>query len=66
MRAAGLALRRTIRLAGRRAASSTAYTSILHETRPGGVGLITLNRPKALNALTPTLVKELAGLRRGV
>jgi len=42
-----------------RHASTTAYTSILHETRAGGVGLITLNRPKALNALTPTLVKEL-------
>ena len=37
-----------------RHASTTAYTSILHETRAGGVGLITLNRPKALNALTPT------------
>ena len=35
------------------------YTSILSEKRTGGVGLITLNRPQALNALTPTLTKEL-------
>ena len=39
--------------------SSATYTSILTETRPGGVGLITLNREKQLNALTPTLTKEL-------
>ncbi len=34
------------------------YTSILVETR-GRVGLITLNRPKALNALNSTLMGEL-------
>ena len=39
--------------------SRATYTSILTETRPGGVGLITLNREKQLNALTPTLTKEL-------
>ena len=33
------------------------YTSILVETR-GGVGLITLNRPQALNALNSTLMRE--------
>jgi len=35
-----------------------AYENILVETR-GGVGLITLNRPKALNALCDALVREL-------
>lgn len=35
-----------------------AYETILHETR-GAVALITLNRPKQLNALSPSLVKEL-------
>jgi len=35
-----------------------AYTSILTETR-GRVGLITLNRPQALNALNAVLLKEL-------
>ncbi len=35
-----------------------AYTNILVETR-GSVGLITLNRPQALNALCDALVREL-------
>jgi enoyl-CoA hydratase len=35
-----------------------SYTTILTETR-GNVGLITLNRPDAMNALSPTLVSEL-------
>ena len=35
------------------------YENILVETR-GKVGLITLNRPKALNALSPELMKELS------
>jgi len=35
-----------------------AYENILVETR-GKVGLITLNRPKAMNALNPDLMKEL-------
>src|SRR4051812_28455168 len=34
-----------------------AYETILVETR-GGVGLITLNRPQALNALNSILVNE--------
>ncbi len=34
------------------------YTSIIAETR-GKVGLITFNRPQALNALTPQLLSEL-------
>jgi len=35
------------------------YENILVETR-GKVGLVTLNRPKALNALSPELMRELA------
>jgi enoyl-CoA hydratase len=35
-----------------------SYENILVETR-GKVGLITLNRPKALNALSPSLMREL-------
>ena len=35
-----------------------AYENILVETR-GRVGLITLNRPKALNALNDALIDEL-------
>jgi enoyl-CoA hydratase len=35
------------------------YENIIVETR-GKVGLITLNRPKALNALSPQLMRELA------
>lgn len=35
------------------------YDNILVETR-GKVGLVTLNRPKALNALSPALMRELA------
>ncbi|MFL5183489.1 MAG: enoyl-CoA hydratase, partial [Microvirga sp.] len=34
-----------------------AYETILVETR-GKVGLVTLNRPQALNALSSTLVAE--------
>jgi enoyl-CoA hydratase len=36
-----------------------AYENIIVETR-GRVGLITLNRPKALNALNPALIGEMA------
>ena len=36
-----------------------AYEHIIVETR-GRVGLITLNRPKALNALSPALMQELS------
>ena len=36
-----------------------AYKNIILETR-GKVGLITLNRPKALNALSPDLMRELS------
>lgn len=36
----------------------TEYTTIITETR-GRVGIITLNRPEALNALNATLVREL-------
>ena len=38
-------------------ASSSSYEFILAETR-GKVGLITLNRPKALNALCDGLMQE--------
>jgi enoyl-CoA hydratase len=37
-----------------------SYENILVETR-GKVGLVTLNRPKALNALSPDLMRELSG-----
>src|SRR5690606_26026289 len=40
-----------------RETNSMAYETILVETR-GRVGLITLNRPKALNALNSTVLKE--------
>ena len=39
--------------------STAAYENILVEQREGGVGLITLNRPKALNALCHALFGEL-------
>ena len=35
-----------------------SYTTILTETR-GRVGLVTFNRPQAMNALNPTLISEL-------
>ncbi len=35
------------------------YETILAETREGGVGLITINRPQALNALNSTVVAEI-------
>ncbi|HTS55657.1 MAG TPA: enoyl-CoA hydratase [Burkholderiales bacterium] len=40
------------------------YENILVETR-GRVGLITLNRPKALNALSPELMRELGAALAG-
>jgi len=43
----------------RKAEPSMSYENILVETR-GNVGLITLNRPKALNALSAGLVKDMA------
>lgn len=41
------------------AASLSAFQNILVESKAGGVGLITLNRPKALNALCTPLLCEL-------
>lgn len=53
-----LALRRSVAAAARvRHASS--YANIVSEAR-GSVGIITLNRPKQLNSLTPALVAEVA------
>ena len=42
----------------RRTLSSSADAPVLREVR-GAVGLLTLNRPKALNALSPDLVASL-------
>src|SRR3979409_231558 len=39
-----------------------AYENIIVDTR-GKVGLITLDRPKAMNALSPDLMRELAAAR---
>jgi len=36
------------------------YENIIAEVQDGGVGLITLNRPKALNALNSALMKDVA------
>ena len=47
-------------LARRLSTSAASYESVIAEVKPGKVGLITLNRPKALNALSPQLVGELA------
>ena len=52
-------LSRRLHLGRRLLSTAPSYQSILTETR-GKVGLITLNRPKALNALSPDLVNELA------
>lgn len=38
--------------------TDATYETILVETR-GGVGIVTLNRPKSLNALNATLIREL-------
>ncbi|KZZ90671.1 enoyl-CoA hydratase/isomerase family protein [Ascosphaera apis ARSEF 7405] len=42
-----------------RLSSSTAYQNLLTEVPKPGVGLITINRPKALNALSSPLFTEL-------
>lgn len=42
-----------------RAFSSTGLSQVLSEIRPSGVGLVTLNRPKQLNALSDGLMQEL-------
>ena len=41
--------------------TSPNYTTILHEVRAAErVGVITINRPKQLNALNPDVVREVA------
>ncbi|KAL1986860.1 hypothetical protein VTN96DRAFT_5513 [Rasamsonia emersonii] len=47
------------RVGRRYSSASPAYEYILTESPKPGVGLITLNRPKALNALSSPLFKEL-------
>ena len=47
----------------RRSLSSSADAPVLREVR-GAVGLLTLNRPKALNALSPDLVASLVEERQ--
>ena len=37
----------------------STYTTDIHAERVGHLGLITLNRPKALNALSLAMVREL-------
>lgn len=41
------------------ASTAPAYENIILEKKEGGVALIKLNRPKALNALSDELFKEL-------
>jgi len=47
-----------LRNKGKRQESGMAYETILVETR-GKVGLVTINRPDALNALNSTVIREL-------
>ena len=51
---------RRLSVRGVRSLSTRSYEAITAEVKPGKVGLLTLNRPKALNALSPDLVSELA------
>ena len=41
-------------------AAASSYNTILSEVKPGGVGLITLKRPKALNALNLDMIRSMA------
>lgn len=38
------------------------YENLLYETRPGGIGVLTLNRPKRANAMTQEMLAELDDL----
>jgi len=53
-------MRRSLGGSLRRLCTVASYRNILTDVKPGKVGLITLNRPKALNALSPDLMAELA------
>ena len=46
--------------------SATTYQTILLEQREPGIWLLTINRPKALNALSPQVLDEVAAATREV